>query len=123
MRFTHALVVLSLVGAGGCCRRACCPPPVRAAAQPPQPAPSSVLPPGALEATLHYARGAAAARTHPALARAAWEEALALLGKEPGPARLESFRDRIRARLAGRAPVHGPASEPMLQVQILDVTD
>jgi hypothetical protein len=126
MRLTLALVVLSSLGGGCCCRRACCPPPVSAVVRAPQPAPAVVLPAGALEATLHYARGAAAARTHPAEARVAWNQALAALGKEPGPARLEAFRARIRARLAESLPAPAPgatANRPDVTVSVMEVSD
>jgi hypothetical protein len=130
MRTALALVLVVSVTAGCCCRpRACCPGPVRVIGTAPlataaaKGEPKRALPEGTLEATLHYARGAAAERTNPAEAKAAWNEALALLGKEPGPARLDHFRERIRARLANESSGAVPKAEPRSEVRIFDVTD
>jgi hypothetical protein len=130
MRAAVALVLVASLTAGCCCRpRACCPGPVRVVGTVPlqtpaaQREPERALPEGTLEATLHYARGAAAERTHPSDAKAAWNQALALLGEDAGPARLEQFRDKIRARLANEVAATSPQTGPEQVVRVFDVAD
>lgn len=89
MRTLFALALAASLLTSCCCRRTCCAPllPARANAAPDGIA--TALPSGALEATLLYARGAAAARSNAAEARIAWQGALAALGEAPGPERME----------------------------------